>query len=147
MGLSRSTYYDIKFHVPSDREIRHLLLCDAITEIHARSRGTYGVLRIRAALEIEHGIIVNTKLVLKLMRGLGIQGLPGPKKGQRNLVNASTQEDLVQRRFHATQVNALWLTDITEHPTRARSTAVACWTCSVARWSVGRLTGVASRRS
>ncbi len=118
MGLSRSTYYDIKFHQPSDREIRHLLLGDAITEMHARSRGTYGVLRIRAALEIERGIIVNTKLVLNLMRGLGIQGLPGPKKGVRNLVNAATQEDLVQRRFYATRVNALWLTDITEHPTR-----------------------------
>jgi putative transposase len=117
-GLSRSTYYDIKFRQPSDREIRHLLLSDAIAEIHARSRGTYGVLRVRAALEIEQGIIANTKLVLKLMRSLGIRGLPGPKKGHRNLVNAATQEDLVQRSFVALRPNALWLTDITEHPTR-----------------------------
>ena len=118
MGLSRSTYYDIKFRQPSDREIRHLLLSDAIQGVHERSRGTYGVLRVRAALEIEQGILVNTKLVLKLMRSLGIHGLPGPKKGHRNLVNAATQEDLVQRKFTAPQVNALWLTDITEHPTR-----------------------------
>ena len=55
------------------------------------------MLRIRAALEIEQGIIVNTKLVLKLMRRLGIHGLPEPKKGHRNLVNTVTHEDLVQR--------------------------------------------------
>ncbi len=63
VGLDRSTYYDIKFRKPNDREIRRLMLADAIADIHARSRGTYGILRIRAALEIEQGLIVNTKLV------------------------------------------------------------------------------------
>ncbi len=90
MGLSRSRYYDIKFHKPSDREIRHLLLEDAISGIHSRSHGTYGVLRIKAALEIEQGLIVNTKLVLKLMRKLGLQVLLGPRRGRKNLVNAAT---------------------------------------------------------
>ena len=51
------------------------------------------------------------------MRELGIQGLPGPKKGYKNLKNARTCEDLVQREFTATRPNELWLTDITEHPT------------------------------
>ena len=76
------------------------------------------MLRIRAALEIEQGMIVNKKLILRLMRELGIQGLPGPKKGRHNMVNVATQEDLVQREFRALRPNALWLTDITEHPTR-----------------------------
>jgi len=116
--LDRSTYYDIKFRKPNDREIRRLLLADAIADIHARSRGTYGVLRIRAALEIEQGLIVNTKLVLKIMRQLGIKGLPGPRKGVKNLKNAPTCEDLVQRQFGASVPNELWLTDITEHPTQ-----------------------------
>jgi transposase InsO family protein len=35
----------------------------------------------------------------------------------KNLVNAATCEDLVQRQFTASQPNKLWLTDITEHPT------------------------------
>lgn len=110
--------------------------------MHARSRGTYGVLRVRAALEIELGIIVNTKLVLKLMRSLGIQGLPGPKKGHRNLVNAATQEDLVQRQFHASHVNALWLTDITEHPTREGKVYCCCvldlFSRKVVGWAIDR---------
>ena len=66
MGLNHSTYSKMKHRQPSDREIRHLLLADAIADIHARSRGTYGILRIRAALEIEQGLIVNTKLVKKI---------------------------------------------------------------------------------
>ena len=80
VGLSRSTYLKMKFHQPSDREIRHLLLADAIADVHSRSRGTYGMLRVRAALEIEQGLIVNKKLVWKMMRQLGIKGLPGPEK-------------------------------------------------------------------
>ena len=93
------------------------MLADAIADIHARSRGTYGILRVKAALEIEQGLIVNTKLVKRIMSELGIHGLPGPKKGYKNLKNARTCEDLVQRQFTATRPNELWLTDITEHPT------------------------------
>ena len=122
VGLSRSTYYKIKFHRPSDREIRHVLLADAIADIHARSRGTYGMLRIRAALEIEQGLIVNKKLVWKIMRQMGLKGLPGPRKGVKNLKNAPTCEDLVQRHFSAAAPNELWLTDIERHealPNRA----------------------------
>jgi transposase InsO family protein len=82
-------------------------------------------LRIRAALEIEQGLIVNTKLVLKIMRQLGLKGLPGPKKGYRNLKNALTCEDLVQRQFKASAPNEPWLTDITEHPTAWNPAVVA----------------------
>jgi putative transposase len=107
VGLQRSTYYDIKHHQPTNQEIRRVLLADAIADIHARSRGTYGMLRVRAALEIEQGIIVNKKLVWKIMRQLGIRGLPGPKKRKPNLVNAATEEDLVKRNFIATGPNQL----------------------------------------
>ncbi len=92
-------------------------MTDAIADIHARSRGTYGRLRIRAALEIEQGLIVNQKLIARIMAELGIQGLPDPKKGVKNLENIATCEDLVQRNFSASAPNELWLTDITEHPT------------------------------
>ncbi|MGH9019857.1 MAG: IS3 family transposase [Acidimicrobiales bacterium] len=126
VGLSRSTYYEIKHHRPSDREIRHLLLDDAVAHIYERSRHTYGVRRIRAALEIEQGLIVNYKLVLKIMRRLGLKGIPGPKKGRKNLVNAATAEDLVKRQFSATRPNELWLTDITEHPTREAKVYCCC---------------------
>jgi putative transposase len=88
-----------------------------VADIHARSRGTYGMLRIRAALEREQNMVVNKKLILSIMRELGIKGLPGPKKHKKNLVNQATEEDLVKRNFTVDRPNVLWLTDITEHPT------------------------------
>ena len=89
-----------------------------VADIHKRSRGTYGMLRIRAALQREQNMIVNKKLILSIMRELGIKGLPGPKKHKKNVVNQATEEDLVKRNFTVDRPNVLWLTDITEHPTR-----------------------------
>lgn len=91
------------------------MLTDTISELHARSRATYGKRRIRAALAIEHGLIVNPKLITKIMRDLAITGLPALKKGRRNMVSVATYEDLVNREFRATTANALWLTDIERH--------------------------------
>jgi len=59
------------------------MLADAIADIHARSRGTYGILRVKAALEIEQGLIVNTKLVKRIMRELGIGVFPGRRRATR----------------------------------------------------------------
>jgi putative transposase len=98
--------------------MRRLLLVDLIREVHERSRGTYGMLRVTAALRREHDMVVNKKLVWSIMRELGIKGLPGPKRRVVNLVNVATEEDLVQRNFTVDRPNVLWLTDITEHPTR-----------------------------
>jgi len=117
-GVSRSVLYEHKYHVPSDRQIRRLLVSGLVADIHKRSRGTYGMLGIRAALIREHDMVVNKKLILSIMRELGIKGLPGPKRRKKNLVNEATEEDLVQRNFTVDRPNVLWLTDITEHPTR-----------------------------
>ncbi len=94
------------------------MLSGLVADIHKRSRGTYGMLRIQAALMREQDMVVNKKLILSIMRELGIKGLPGPKKHKKNLVNQATEEDLVQRNFTVDRPNVLWLTDITEHPTR-----------------------------
>jgi len=46
-----------------------------------------------------------------------IGGLPGPTRVKRPK-GVPTADDLVKRKFHRSRVNELWLTDITEHPTR-----------------------------
>jgi putative transposase len=117
-GFSWSCFCEHKFHVPSDRYIRRLLLMDPVADVHKRSRGTHGMLRIRAALQSERDMVVNKKLILSIMRELGIKGLPGPKRHKKNLVNQATEEDLVKRKFTVDCPNAPWRTDITEHPTR-----------------------------
>jgi putative transposase len=52
----------------------------------------------------------------RLMRQAAIQGIYR-RRGRKNLVSAATEEDLVRRNFDADWPGALWLTDITEHPT------------------------------
>ena len=59
----------------------------------------------------------------------------------KNLTNVATDEDLVKRKFRATRPNELWLTDITEHPTR-EGKVYCCVVLDLftARWSAGRST-------
>jgi hypothetical protein len=57
--------------LPSDSEIRRLLLMDLIADVHERSRGTYGMLRIRAALQREPGMVVSKKLILSIVLSSG----------------------------------------------------------------------------
>jgi transposase InsO family protein len=52
-----------------------------------------------------------------LMRRAGIAGRMGARKW-RGAPGFATTEDLVDRVFHRKRPNQLWVTDITEHPTR-----------------------------
>jgi len=118
-GLNRSTFgYRTRPSTPGNREIRRLLLADSISQIHADSRGTYGYRRVHATLRIERGLVVNHKLGAHIMAHLGLSGLPAKKSRKRNLVNVRTTSDLVKCNFHASRPNQLWVTDITEHPTK-----------------------------
>ncbi len=91
---------------------------------------------------MEYGLIVNQKLVKRIMLELQIHGLPQQKKGTRNLVNVATHEDRVNRNFVAERPNALWLTDITEHPTREAKVYCCCvldlFSRKVVGWAIDR---------
>jgi putative transposase len=91
-------------------------LLKLIERIHADSRGSYGSPRVAAELRLGLGEQVNRKRVERLMRPARIQGIYR-RRGRKNLVSAATEEDLVKRNFAADWPDALWLTDITEHPT------------------------------
>jgi putative transposase len=54
----------------------------------------------------------------KIMRLNGLHGLPGSRKLFRRRANIATTADLVERRFDQPAPDQLWVTDITEHPTR-----------------------------
>jgi hypothetical protein len=95
--MNRSTFRHQKSRHPSDQTVRRILLADTITELHLASRSTYGSRRIRAAQFHERGLVVNRKLIKRIMGGQGLIGLPAQKKGRRNLVSFATSEDLVNR--------------------------------------------------
>src|SRR3954468_3503703 len=77
-GLARSLLqYHRRRPVP-DREIRRLIVADTITEIHQRSRGTYGRRRVRAALLADYEMNVNHKLVNSIMTSTDSTGYRAP---------------------------------------------------------------------
>ena len=117
LGVAPSGYFGWRGAPASAAELRRQWLKELIVQIHAASRGVYGYRRVRAELRLNRQISVSRKLVHKLVAEAQLQGLP-IRKGRKNLVNAATTSDLVCRDFSRERPNELWLTDITEHPTR-----------------------------
>ena len=96
------------------------MLLKHIKDIHAESRGTYGSPRVHAELVLGLGLPVNLKRVARLMRQAGIQGLYRRRRHGCTVRDpaAGPGVDLVNRQFTVDGPNRLWITDITEHPTR-----------------------------
>ena len=102
-GISRSSTIRLIKPLPSsDRAIRRLLLTDAVDKTHTDSRGAYGSRRVKAALQIESGLIVNHKLVASIMQELQLHGLPKGRTSRHNLIAVRTVSDLVNQNFTAT---------------------------------------------
>jgi putative transposase len=118
LRVAPSGFFRWRSEPPSNRAIRRAWLTDVIVEIHEESRRTYGWRRVRAELADAYGQCVNKKLVQAIMAELGISGLPKRRKGRPNPVHRATTADLVNRVFHRDGPDQLWMTDITEHPTR-----------------------------
>ena len=117
LGVSRQGYYRYKRRPTSVTELRRQWLTGLIHEVHIASRGTYGYRRVHAELTLAMDVQVSSRLVYVLMNKAQIHGLPGPTRVKR-LRGIATAGDLVNRKFHRLRPNELWMTDITEHPTR-----------------------------
>ncbi len=117
LGCSESGYYASLVRAPSVRHVRHALLTETIRTIHTASRGVYGARRVHAELTKGHGLQVWHGTVEMLMARAGLKGVGGRPKWRRARPDLIST-DLVDRRFARDGVNELWVTDITEHPTR-----------------------------
>ncbi len=117
LNVSTSGYYEWRSRPPSARAIRHAWLTDLIREVHQHSRATYGSRRVHAELRLGRGIVVGHGAVELLMRRAGLVGAMGRPKW-RHAKPDQIAGDLVDRQFGRAGPNQLWVTDITEHPTR-----------------------------
>ena len=117
LGVSSPGYYKYKNRILSPTQMRRQWLTGLIREVHRASRQTYGSTRVHAELTLGMGVRVSERLVAVLMSHAQTAGLPGPAKVKR-LHGVVTADDLVHRKFHRLSPNELWVTDITEHPTR-----------------------------
>ena len=117
LDVSESGFYAWRNRPPSSRSVRHALLTELITQIHVDVRGVYGYRRVHAELTLGHGLSVGAEAVALLMRRAGLQGVSGRPR-YRRIPNQPTAGDLVDRQFSRDEPDRLWVTDITEHPTR-----------------------------
>ncbi len=128
LEVSQSGYYARRSRAPSVRSIRHTWLTGVIREVHTASRGTYGIRRVHADLTLGRGIAVGHQAVELLMRRAGIQGISSRPRYRRIPGMARDQPD------------QLWVTDITEHPTREGKVYCAVvldtWSRGVVGWSI-----------
>jgi len=117
LRISTSGYYEWRGRAPSVRAVADASLTVQIREIHTMSRGSYGVPRVHAELRLGCGVRCGRKRVARLMRSTGLHGIY-VRRRRRGCPAPSVHDDLVRRCFVADAPNRLWLTDITEHPTR-----------------------------
>jgi putative transposase len=117
LGVSESGYYASLIRPPSARAIRHVWLTDQIREVHVASHGIYGGRRVHAELTLGRGLTVSHGTVEMLMSRAGIQGVAGRPRWRRPRPDL-VAGDLVKRDFARSGPNQLWVTDITEHPTK-----------------------------
>ncbi|MDN3702747.1 IS3 family transposase [Vibrio artabrorum] len=88
---------------------------DKILELYERHEGRYGYRRITAALRHLKTVVINHKVVQRLMRALGLKSLVRVKKYKSYAGAVGTiAPDLLQRQFEADQPNQKWVTDVTE---------------------------------
>jgi len=120
LGINRSTYYSWLAARPAvaERQRTEDELAGHIREIHAASRGAYGVPRVHAELRRRgHGI--NRKKVERIMRERDIRGIT--RRRRRHLTKQGAKAvptpDLVGRDFTAKKPGTKLVGDITYLPT------------------------------
>lgn len=140
--VSASGYHAWRKRALCPRKKEDARLRELIVAIHARSRGTYGVPRIKAELRYDHGVRCSGKRVYRLMRMLGIQG----KRKRRRFkttwrsLEAKPAPDLVGRNFVASRPDEVWVADIKYIRTREGFLYLAgvtdVFTRAVAGWAM-----------
>ncbi len=141
LGVSPSGYYAWAERRPSARAQRDEELVQRIRDIHATSRGTYGVPRMHAELAAE-GTHVGRKRVARLMRAAQLEGVTRRRKYTTTIRDGSARQapDLVARQFKADGPNRLWVADITYIPTWAGFLYLAvvldAWSRRVVGWAM-----------
>ncbi|OIJ63423.1 IS3 family transposase [Streptomyces mangrovisoli] len=116
LKVSRTAYYARCSGMPGPRAVRDAELARQITDVHLRSRGTYGAPRIHAELK-RQGTGCGRRRVARLMRAAGLQGRHRRRRHLTTIPDprAAVRPDLVARDFQpdAGSLNTRWCGDIT----------------------------------
>jgi transposase InsO family protein len=120
LEVSPAGFYVWRTRGPSVRAIMDDQLVPHVRASHRRSDGTYGAPRVLGDLR-DDGWRVGQKRVARLMRGAGLVGRARPRGKVRTTDSQHVYgiaPNLLNRQFNVTEVNRVWVSDITYVPTR-----------------------------
>jgi putative transposase len=118
LGVSQSGYYAWKDRPDPPTTLRRIWLAGEIADIHKGVRWHLRGATSDRGAPLWQDIVAGHNAVEDIMRQLGLRGLPTRRLPRAAKLRAVTSQDLVRREFKRKAPNELWLTDITEHPTR-----------------------------
>ncbi len=114
LKVSRSCYYRWLKIPLSQREIKNKELKKMIFRAFSDAKGIYGSPRVHAVLK-RTGIFCNIKRVARLMIEMGLRSIIKKKfKATTNSKhNKPVAKNLLNRKFHPSGLNLVWVSDIT----------------------------------
>jgi putative transposase len=118
LQFAPSTYYAAKSRKPSARAIRDAIVAVTVLTLWKANYSVYGARKMWKALT-RAGETVGRDQVGRIMRGLGIRGVQRGRRFRTTRADDRGERppDLVDRKFTATRLNTLWVTDLTYVPT------------------------------
>jgi transposase InsO family protein len=127
LNVSRSGYHNYVKRRFSLRESDDNIILEKIKEIHKSSRELYGSPRIYQELR-RRGIKINKKRVVRIMREYGIRAKTKRKYKVTTNSNHSYRivKDLVGQNFKSTELNKIWVSDITYITTKEGWLYLSC---------------------
>ncbi len=111
LGMTRQNYY--KYRNITDKDYYDYL---EIKRVFEEGKELYGAIRIKKALAIETGWIINLKKVRRIMKKYGLK-VRYYKVFKKNMnakrIEENVRPNLLKRNFNAEKTNQKWSTDIT----------------------------------
>ena len=121
LRVSHSGHYDWLDRPAGPRAQANVVLLEQIRQAHQASDATYGMPRIQAELA-DQGVSAGHNRIAHLMRTHGLRGVSRRRAWCVTTKRDKAQRaapDLVQRQFVASDINQLWVADMTYIPTWA----------------------------
>ena len=124
LNISRKTYY--KYRNTIDKDYQSYL---EIKEVFEEGYETYGYRRIKKALELKTGIIMNHKKILRIMKKYDLKVKyirVFRRKPMTYSVKENVKPNLLNKNFKAEKCNQKWSTDITFLQHKNKTAYLSC---------------------
>jgi putative transposase len=145
LNVSPSGYYDSIDRAPSDRQMRHQRIQQAVELVHAESHGIYGSQKVAEVLQQRKNLEAACRnTVAAAMREMGLKSRVCKRFTPTTTQSDPTKqpaENTLDRDFTADAPNRKWVTDITYLATAAGwvylAAVVDLFSRKVVGWSIG----------